>query len=49
MPKFKRYFSPDYLFFPVFFVLQHYREHNVTFLWAEYAKFNKMQQRELRV
>ena len=35
----------DY-FFIFFFVLQHYRYNKVKLLWAKYAKFNKMRQRQ---
>ena len=39
-------FRESIYFFQFFFVLQHYIEHKFTFLWAVYAKFNKMHQRE---
>ena len=50
MPKPKRYFSLEYLFFPGFFLFHSMTDpHKVTFLWAEYAKFNKMHQGEYKV
>ena len=43
-------FRQNICFFQLFFVLQHYIQHKVTFLWVnKCAMFNKMHQREYKV
>ena len=46
MPKTKRYFSPEYSFFPVLFGFAALQITQSYIFWYEYAKFNKMHQRE---
>ena len=46
MPKSKRYFLPEYIFFPVLFSFAALQLDNTNLHFYKYAKFNKMHQRE---